>query len=77
MAYLDQLMTLIPADSTFYDVYALDKPKELGGTETLIGSLQLDGSFTTSDWGDQHLFFKHQLMTEDLKIKPEWTKYTA
>lgn len=38
MAYLPQLESL-PADSTIYDVYALDKPLPLGGVETLIGSL--------------------------------------
>ena len=70
-------MENIPADSTIYDVYALDKPKPLGGTETLIGSLKLDGSFTTSDWGDQRLFYRHQLMNEDLALKPEWKPYTA
>ena len=62
MAYTQQLMTT-PANSTIYDVYALDKPVPLGGTETLIGSLQLDGSMTTSKWGDQNLFYKHQVMT--------------
>ena len=70
-------MENIPADSTIYDVYALDKPEQLGGTETLIGSLKLDGSFTTSDWGDQRLFYRHQLMNEDLALKPEWKPYTT
>ena len=59
MAYPQQLMT-VPANSTIYDVYALDKPVPLGGTETLIGSLQLDGGLTTSNWGDKSMFFKHQ-----------------
>ena len=56
MGYPEQLME-IPANSILYDVYALDKPKPLGGTESLIGSIQLDGSMTTSLWGDQRLFF--------------------
>ena len=76
MAYPKQLTT-VPADSTIYDIYALDKPVPLGGTETLIGSLKLDGSFTTSMWGDKNLFYKHQLMTEDLAVRPEWKPYVA
>jgi len=51
MDYTSQLET-IPANATIYDVYATDKPLPLGGVETLIGSLQLDGQFTTTKWGD-------------------------
>lgn len=76
MAYLTQLESL-PADSTIYDVYALDKPLPLGGVETLIGSLQMDGSLTTTNWGDKNMFFQHQYMTDDTKIHPEWVPYLA
>ena len=75
MAYTTQLETLIPADSTIYDVYALDAPLPLGGVETLIGSLKLDGAFTTSNWGDKNMFFQHQIVTDDIKLKPEWKNY--
>ena len=43
MSYIPQLLT-VPADSTIYDVYALDKPLPLGGVETLIGSLKMEGN---------------------------------
>ena len=76
MAYTTQLPT-VPADSTIYDVYALDKPIPLGGVETLIGSLKMDGEFTTSNWGDKNLFFQHQIITDDLKTRPEWRPYFA
>ena len=66
MAYVHQLETSVPADATIYDVYAYDKPPPLGGVETMIGSLKLNGSLTTSKWGDQNLFFKHQNIAEDL-----------
>lgn len=42
MKYVSQLETL-PANVNLYEVYAMDQPKELGGKETLIGTLQLDG----------------------------------
>jgi hypothetical protein len=40
--YMSQLKS-IPADTTLYDVYALDGPTQTGGKESLIGSLKLDG----------------------------------
>jgi len=36
----------------------------------------LASPLTTSNWGDEHMFFRHQRMDDDLKIKPEWTQYT-
>jgi len=42
MAYLDDLEK-VPADSNLYNVYAMDKPSQIGGTEQLIGKLVLDG----------------------------------
>jgi len=42
----------IPVGSTLYEVYAMDKPKELGGKEQKIGDLITDGKFTTSKWAD-------------------------
>jgi len=58
MQYLDDLMS-IPADSTLWDVYALTAPLAQGGTEKKIGSLKLDGIFTTSKWADENLYFRH------------------
>ena len=77
MAYTHQLETSVPADATIYDVYAFDKPPPLGGVETLIGSLKLNGSLTTSKWGDQNMFFKHQNIAEDVKLMPGWDPYFA
>ena len=30
----------------------------------------------TSYWGDEHMFFRHQKMDDDLKLRPEWEPYT-
>lgn len=51
MAYVSQLQT-VPENATLYDVYALDMPTQIGGKESLIGTLELDGTFTSSKWGD-------------------------
>ena len=76
MAYVDQLTT-VPDQMVIYNVYGLDKPTELGGTEILIGSLRVNGGFEKSKFQDENLFIRHQLMDDDLKIHPEWTPYTA
>ena len=76
MAYTSQLET-VPADSTIYDVYALDKPVPLGGVESLIGSLKMDGKFTTSKWGDKNMFFQHQIITDDINVRPDWRPFFA
>jgi hypothetical protein len=73
--YVDQLKT-VEGDSTLYKVYAMDQPAELGGKETYIGDLVLDGALHSSKWGDEKLFFRHQNMKDDLKIQPTWEKYT-
>lgn len=49
--FTNQLMT-IPTGSTLYQVFALDKPTQLGGKEIHIGDLVTESEFTTSVWGD-------------------------
>lgn len=76
LAYMQQLPT-VPKNAALYTVYAMDKPKELGGKETMIGTLQLNGGLIASKWADENLFFRHQYMDEDIKLHGEWDKYTA
>jgi len=33
-------------------------------------------TMVTSNFGDEHMFFRHQRMDDDLKIRPEWEPYT-
>jgi len=65
----------IPKGSLLYEVWALDNPAELGGTEKHIADLVLVSDMITSVWGDQHLFFRHQDMAEDVELRPEWEEY--
>ena len=74
MKYVGQLES-VPADSKLYDIYALDKSDFVDGVESLIGTLQLDGGLTSSKWGDESLFFRHQKMDDDVKFHPEWVPY--
>ena len=68
------LMT-IPTGTILYKVLALDKPVELGGTESQIAELVLTSSATTSKWGDRHLFFRHQTMEDDTSLQPDWSQH--
>ena len=71
----DHLKT-IKSGSVLYKVFAMDAPEEMGGTEKWIGQIKLTSELTTSYWGDEHLYFRHERMDNDLKYKPEWEFYT-
>jgi len=74
--FTDDLVS-IPKGSTLYEVWAMDQPAEVGGKEAHIANLVLDSQVTTSKWGDQHLFFKHQDMWDDVDlIGGAWYDYT-
>lgn len=53
----------------------MDAPAELGGEEKLIGILELDGNLKKSKFGDEVLYFRHQLMDDDVKKQPSWAPY--
>lgn len=72
--FTDDLVS-IPEGSVLWNVFAMDAPTELGGTEQWIGDLVLRSPLVTSMWGDSHLFFRHQEMGEDLVMHPEWESY--
>jgi hypothetical protein len=57
MGFVQQLES-VEANSELYRVYAMDQPEELGGTESYIGDLVLDGNLIASKWGDDILFFE-------------------
>ena len=35
-----------------------------------------DSELKTSNWGDEHLYFRHERMDDDLALRPEWVPYT-
>jgi len=71
--FKQQLMT-IPAGMDLYTVYAQVNPNEQA---VQIGTMTLDSSFTTSQYGDETLFFKHQTFDEDVYIRSDWTATCA
>jgi len=72
----EQYLQTIPEEALLFNVYAMDQPVELGGTESLIAQLKTKSTMVTSYWGDEHMFFRHQRMDDDLKLRPEWEPYT-
>ena len=68
------LMT-IPTGAILYKVFALDRPVELGGTESQIAELVLSSPLTTSRWGDRHLFFRHQTVEDDTSLQQTWSQH--
>ena len=71
----EEYLTKIPEGSVLFNIYATDKPG-LQGTEQKIGQLKTKTRMVTSYWGDEHMYFRHQLMDDDLKLKPEWEPFT-
>jgi len=59
----------IAPDSRLFDVYATQNP---GDERKLIGHLDLTGNFAMSDFGDRNLFFMHQPVEDDFRLRPDW-----
>ena len=74
--FSDQFMKIYPG-TVLWKVFAYRDPlhKLSGSRGDLIGRVVLISEVTTSLWGDQTLFFKHQRMDDDLKYFPEWQQY--
>jgi len=72
----DDLKT-IEKNTTLWEVHAWDDPSELGGVEKHIGDLVLTSPLVRSLYGDTKLFFRHQDIRDDFKLRPQWKKYTS
>jgi hypothetical protein len=60
----------IPANTTLYTIYGIESPTNKD--RILIGELIATSKPIYSKWGDEFLFFRHQRMEEDIKLRPEW-----
>jgi hypothetical protein len=67
--HLDQFDD-IPVGMTIYDVYAYEKGDD--SNPTLLGSLKVTEKFERSYWGDRYMFFKHNYIEDDFKLKPHY-----
>eukprot|EP00928_Gymnodinium_smaydae_P055383 TRINITY_DN38943_c0_g1_i1.p1 TRINITY_DN38943_c0_g1~~TRINITY_DN38943_c0_g1_i1.p1 ORF type:complete len:410 (-),score=70.34 TRINITY_DN38943_c0_g1_i1:244-1473(-) len=59
----------IAVGTKLFEVRAVAEPK---AEPMLIGHISLTDRLTTSKFGDEELFFKHQHMEEDYMLRPAW-----
>ena len=69
-------LATIPSGSTLWNIYATNVPTELGGDEQLIAKMVTASAMNPSTFGDNHLYFRHERMDDDLALRPEWVPYT-
>eukprot|EP01118_Nematostelium_gracile_P019668 TRINITY_DN91_c0_g1_i1.p1 TRINITY_DN91_c0_g1~~TRINITY_DN91_c0_g1_i1.p1 ORF type:complete len:350 (-),score=105.33 TRINITY_DN91_c0_g1_i1:20-1069(-) len=71
--YLPDVLSQVPADSPLFNVWA-DEPNQ---APVLIGLVTLDGVLTSSNFGDNHLYFAHVLKENDFALRPDWVSYAT
>jgi hypothetical protein len=59
----------IPVGTKIFEVRALSQP---GAAPEVIGHITLTDALSTSKFGDEQLFFRHQHMEEDFEARPAW-----
>jgi len=67
-ACLGNLASIV-AGTPLFEVSALASP---GAARQAIGTITLTSQLSTSNFGDEHLFFRHQHMEDDFAIEPKW-----
>ncbi len=69
--FMTQFKRDIKSGTTIYQIHAINNPYE---APVIIGQVVTVSDFTTSNWGDSSLFFKHQIKEEDFALRPDWLK---
>ncbi len=42
----------------------------------MIAQIKTSSELTSSYWGDEHMYFRHERMENDLLMYPEWKEFT-
>lgn len=67
---MEDYMQRIQVGETLYDIFAQETPV---AEFKKIGKLVLGSRLVTSLWGDNHMFFRHQRIDDDVRgYHPEW-----
>lgn len=66
---LQNLVQNLPVGTTVFEVLAQADPS---ASDEPIGTIVITDTLTTSNFGDEQLFFKHQHMEDDFLLKPDW-----
>lgn len=67
---LEELVSSIPEGTKLYDVFARAEPQDVDLIR--LGTLETTSEFLYSEFGDNELFFRHQRITDDFALRPEW-----
>ena len=62
--------TRIPNHTRLYTLIAFLHPWDKNGI--VLGDLELTSKCVTSTYGDKKLFFRHQYIEDDVKLRPQW-----
>jgi len=62
-------MGKIPTGTMIYKVYSQHAP---GAADELFGTITTTTECVSSDFGDNHLYFRHQRIEEDWQIRQDW-----
>jgi len=68
---LPVLLSKIPAGTLLYNVWA-EEPNQ---QPLKIGEITLQTALTSSDFGDNGLFFQHTRKEDDFQLRPDWVSY--
>jgi len=66
---LQKLITHLPVGTKLFEVRAQEAPN---APEEIIGHITITDAMTTSKFGDEELFFKHQHMEDDYALRTDW-----
>jgi len=74
---LQEQLAAIPSGTKLYEIGYHSDPKssKSGAAPTVLGTMVTDGPCVNSKFGDESLFFRHQLVEEDFKLEPTWPGY--
>jgi len=65
----------IPVGTRLYDVYAFSTPRDAAANRSiLLGTVVTTSECVSSKYGDTSLFFRHQRVEDDWKLRPEWLR---
>jgi len=70
-------LSSIPANTNLFEVSAFFDPKhaQSGEPAAILGTMVTDGPCVLSKFGDENLFFKHQLVEEDWQLQRTWIPF--
>mmetsp|Transcript_25955 Transcript_25955/g.42325 ORF Transcript_25955/g.42325 Transcript_25955/m.42325 type:complete len:397 (+) Transcript_25955:33-1223(+) len=67
--HIQEQLGVLNQNKIIYEIFAAPEPRV---PPTKIGHVQLRTKFHKTKFGDNVLFFRHELFEDDLRLKPDW-----